>query len=154
MSAKRRTLLDSLERPPWWIEPAALFSLALLATVAALGLTPNEGGWVDLAGNKLGGTCAFLEATGHPCPQCGMTRSFVWGIRGRWAEAFSFSPGGFTLLLWLEVAGLLSAVRLWTRDPNRWRIPYPIAVAWAAVWVVLLYLTPFVGRWLGWIPGP
>ena len=44
--------------------------------------------------------CPFRRITGGwPCLSCGMTRSFDWFIRGRFADAFLINPLGFLFVL-------------------------------------------------------
>jgi hypothetical protein len=83
------------------------FTLALscvvLALAALLEVTPDRQG-VALFGVRLPESCATRRLFGHPCPGCGLTRSFVLGVRGD-AEAFRLHPLG-PLLLALVVAQL------------------------------------------------
>ena len=51
--------------------------------------------------------CSFKQATGRPCPGCGLTRGFCAISHGRFADALHFNP--FSFLLY---AGTL-AVALW-----------------------------------------
>lgn len=43
--------------------------------------------------------CGYLEATGHPCPSCGMTTAFANMIRVRPIASFRASPAGALLCL-------------------------------------------------------
>src|SRR5204863_3314928 len=38
--------------------------------------------------------CAWAVALNRPCPTCGMTTAFSFGVRGRLAEAFQAQPFG------------------------------------------------------------
>lgn len=134
--------------PPWWAYDAGAVVVALAAIAASLALHPGaDPRWVYLpSGERFGDTCAFLAATGLPCPQCGMTRAFVHGVRGHFVTAFLSSPGGFALFGWILVAGALSAVRLVRRDPFAVVLPWRVPVYWAIAWITLFYLLPWILR--------
>jgi hypothetical protein len=116
------------------------------------GLDPR---WVYLPnGLRFGDTCAFLAVTGLPCPQCGMTRSWVWAARGHFVASFLYSPGGLGLFLWTQVAGVLGLIRLVRRDPDAVRPPWEWVVGWTAFWMVALYALPYALRLGGIDPLP
>jgi hypothetical protein len=55
--------------------------------------------------------CPFRQATGKPCPLCGMTRAIALATHRRWHEAFKYNPLwpiavavmlGFSLLLLID----------------------------------------------------
>ena len=142
--------------PPWWTWDALIVTLGVLAIGASLALSPGDDPrWVHLPdGRRFGDTCAFLKATGLPCPQCGMTRSWVHAVRGRWVASFLYSPGGFGLFAWLEVAAGLAAVRLLRRDPFAVVLPWRVPVFFALFWMVGLYLVPWLLRLAGVNPLP
>ena len=53
-----------------------------------------------------GSICTFKRLAGVPCPGCGMTRSVLSIVDGRWGEAARFHPFGFlavglTIGLWI-----------------------------------------------------
>lgn len=78
--------------------------LVLLRVVSAA----NESS-VTLAGRELHWGCAFKQAFGIPCPNCGMTRSVVLALHGDLGRAFEINPAGPLLVM----GGLLlSAVLL------------------------------------------
>lgn len=145
------------KRPPWWLYNGALLSLGVVALVASLVLSPGaDPHWTYLpSGEKLGDTCAFLAASGIPCPQCGMTRSFVWAARGHLLEAFRYSPGGLGLFVWIQAGALVGLVRLVRRDPDALSPPWQLTVGWSLGWIVLLYALPwFLRAFLGVNPLP
>lgn len=51
--------------------------------------------------------CWFRSATGFNCPNCGMTTSFAWFVRGEWRRSFQANSSGSLL------AVLASVVCLW-----------------------------------------
>lgn len=113
---------------------------------ASLLFNPAPGEAVQFVGHPLGETCAFLKATGKPCLQCGMTRSWIHAARLEWGTAFWYNPAGFTLWLWLVAGGIVGAVRLGTR---RWRAlspPYWLLGGWTVFWMVALYGGAWVAR--------
>jgi hypothetical protein len=143
--------------PPWWTFDAFLVALALGSLVASFALTPGDDPrWVYYAwnGERFGDTCAFLAATGLPCPQCGMTRAWVHGARGHLVTSFLSSPGGFGLFFWLQVAAALAAWRLFKRDPFAVSMPWRVTVGWTAFWMFGLYLGPWILRLFGINPLP
>jgi len=135
-------------RIPWWVYNGGLVALGLGAFAAALFFRPGEDPrfvyWPG--GAQLGDTCAFLAQTGMPCPQCGMTRSWVFAARGQLLAAFTYNPGGLGLFVWLQVGALIGAVRLVTRRPQVLSPPWQLTVGWALCWMVLLYLLPWALR--------
>jgi len=65
----------------------------LLATVS-----PPHGSGISL--------CFIHDATGVPCPGCGMTRSLSCGLRGMFLESFQYHPMGLLILaLFIFTAG-------------------------------------------------
>ena len=154
MSDARALLRRSM--PPWWAYDGFLVGLGVAALVASWLLSPGEDPrWVYFPnGHRFGDTCAFLVTTGYPCPQCGMTRAFVHAARGRLLQSFAFSPGGFGLFVWIEVAAVLAAIRLARRDPSAVVLPWRVPVAWALFWMVGLYVAPWILRLQGLNPLP
>jgi hypothetical protein len=141
---------------PWWVYNGGLVLLALVSLGLSLLLSPGEDPrWVYLPdGTRFGDTCAFLAATGVPCPQCGMTRSWVHAVRGNVVEAFLYSPGGLGLFLWTQVGGVFGAIRLARRNPDALELPWQVIVGWTVFWMVGLYLVPYGLRLAGIDPLP
>ena len=54
-------------------------------------------------------SCGFLQATGMPCPACGMTTSFAHAAHGHLFAAFHTQPAGATLAI-LTAAMLIASV--------------------------------------------
>jgi hypothetical protein len=142
---------------PWRVYNAGLVVLAVVVFGTSLAFYPDpvDPQWVNLpTGARFGETCGFLAVTGLPCPQCGMTRSFVYAARLDLVASFFYSPGGLALFLWAQVAGVIGAVRLVRGDPFALTLPWQITVGWALAWTFLLYLGPYALRLAGINPLP
>jgi hypothetical protein len=138
---------------PWWWWPAFLVALAVATWTAALVLEPvGEQTW--LAGQRFGEDCAFLVQTGKPCPNCGMTRSFLHMARIHAATAFRYNPAGAALFTWITAAGIVGLVRLVRQDRKALTPPWQLLVGWTLVWVIGLFLVPYALRLAGFNPLP
>lgn len=135
-------------RIPWWAYNGGLVLAGVLAFAAALWFRPGEDPrWVYWpGGEQLGDTCAFLSYAGIPCPQCGMTRSWVYAARGQLPTAAAHNVGGVALFLWIQTAAAIGAVRLVARRPAALTPPWQLVVGWAVAWMVGLYALPWVLR--------
>jgi len=130
-----------LQRLLWW----SIAGACGLALLAAWMIEPDARGYGTHT--QLGlPPCGFLLLTGSPCPGCGLTTAFAYGIRGHWSLAVSANPLGFALFL---VAcsgiplGMAAALRGWSLDDvierfalNRWALA--LAGCAVVVWVVRL----------------
>lgn len=94
-------------------------ALAVLLAAAALQVTPARDG-VTLLGWRLPDVCTTKRAFGLGCPACGLTRSFVVGVRGDLVGATRLHPLGAVLLLLTASQVPYRAARL-LRDPARGR---------------------------------
>jgi hypothetical protein len=141
-------------RSPWWVWNVLMVVAGVSALLAALILEPGPGEWVYFHGHQVGQTCAAITVTGFPCPQCGMTRSFVYGARFQILEAMAYNPAGYTLFVWMQVGAVIGAVRLIARDPAAVRVPWQLPVYWTGFWFVFLYLIPYIARLFGVNPLP
>ena len=143
-------------RYPWWGWPALLVGMGVFAVTMSLLLHPGpHGEFVHFPdGTKFGDTCAFLLVAGVPCPQCGMTRSWVHAVRLDLWTGFWYSPAGFALFWWVIVGSFIGAVRLIKRDPKALRVPWGFNVGWSVFWLVGLYLGPWILRLFGVNPLP
>lgn len=147
--------LDRLAaRVPWWVWPAFLLALGVVSWGTARVFEPGDDGFTYVFGRRFGQGCLALRYTGHPCPQCGMTRSFVWAARGAFGTAWAHNPAGLALFLWLQAGGVVGLARLVRRDPRAWTLPWRVLVGWTAFWLIGLYTIPWVLRLLGWNPLP
>jgi hypothetical protein len=153
LADRARALDRAFQQTPWWIWPSFLAILAGATWAASLALVPHgEVSW--FGGHPIGAPCAFREATGVPCPNCGMTRSFVWAARLGFARSFWYNPAGATLFWWITMGGIVGVVRLVTRDPRKLEPRWQWFGAWGFVWTVGLYLVPWFMRIYGYNPLP
>lgn len=88
-----------------------LAALAILLVAAVLDVTPARDG-VTLLGWRLPEVCTTKRALGVACPGCGLTRSFVVGVRGDLAASARLHPVGAVLLLLTAFQVPYRAVRL------------------------------------------
>jgi len=127
--------------------PAALLAMAVVTLVAAWVLSPGPDEFCYLPGGiQFGGECGMVQVMGVPCPQCGMTRSFVHAARLNLVSAFWYNPAGLALFLWIQVAGFIGLVRLVTRTPRRLEPPIQVFAGWAFFWLIALYALPYALR--------
>jgi len=97
--------------------PRAAEAWALLVVVlcgAALGLagvlSPDTRGFGTHSTLGLP-ECGLMLTTGYPCPTCGMTTAFAFGVRGRWLTAIRIQPVGWLLCVaTMATAGLALSV--------------------------------------------
>lgn len=117
---------------------SAVFILAALGTVGLARWFPFH---------RVPPSCVFKNATGHPCPSCGMTRSWVHLAHAHLADAVVQNPLGSVLFVLSLGAALYLALRATTALPAlrlrlgrreslalRWGIAAAIAANWAYVW--------------------
>jgi hypothetical protein len=140
---------------PWWGWPLALFGLAVLCTGAAFLVYPNgthEELW--LLGLRFGGECGMKVQFGIPCPQCGMTRSWVGIVRGDLLNAFIYNPAGFLLYFWILIGGVIGFLRLILRKPYLLSPPWALLFAWCIFWMIVPYTGLYFARLAGINPLP
>jgi hypothetical protein len=138
------TTLDSaspaplLQRLLWW----GIAGSCVLVLAAAAVVEPDSRGYGTHT--QLGlPPCGFLLLTGSPCPGCGLTTAFAYGIRGHWSQAASANPLGLALFLVVCLCiplGVTAALRGWSLDAvierfalNRWALAFAgcAVVFWA-----------------------
>lgn len=126
----------------WWVWPTALVVLAALSITATIIVTPADVGEETLIlGNKYGETCGMKAQLGVPCPQCGMTRSWVRFVRGDVVRGFVYNPAGVLLFVWIVIGGLIGALRLITRNAKLLSPPWIALFIWSMFWI----FGPFLG---------
>lgn len=59
--------------------------------------------------------CAFMRATGTPCPGCGLTRSWVALGRGNLGDSLAFHRFGWLVMAYVGLQALRHALWLWGR---------------------------------------
>lgn len=89
-------------------------ALAVLAVLAALAFSPVEGrsDALDVLGLPFRHTCTFRAVTGVPCASCGMTRAWVWAVRGEVGDALRYNAAGVLLLFGVATFGGTQALWL------------------------------------------
>lgn len=107
MNRFRQPVMDRADRLQQWLErpePVSKYWLGrYCGLVAWLGLllavvSAPHGSGISL--------CWFQDATGVPCPGCGITRSLSCGVRGMFLESFQYHPMGLLILaLFVFTAG-------------------------------------------------
>jgi hypothetical protein len=144
----------ALARSPWWVWPGLLVTIAILTLTMCLVFEPRPDEFCYVFGHKFGDNCKFNTLTGFACPQCGMTRSWVWAARLHFYKAFLYNPAGVGLYLWIQVAGIIGALRLLARNPRSYIVSRPIFAGWVVFWFLGLYLLPWLARLGGINPLP
>jgi hypothetical protein len=147
-----------LERLLW----ASLAAGGVAVLVVAGSIEPDPSGYGTHT--QLGlPPCGFLALTGFPCPGCGLTTAFAYGVRGQWWLAGASNPIG--LILFLVVCatvplGILAGARGWSFATMRGRLSldrWALAIAgcgivlWVVRFALALQVVPrlysFVSSW-------
>lgn len=69
-------------------------ALIFIEMIAAGVLFQADQDRVYFLGRPLKIACSFKQATGKPCPGCGLTRGIVLSVHGRLRDAWALSPSG------------------------------------------------------------
>lgn len=146
--------LQRMARARWWVWPGFLVGLALVTWATSLVVEPRPDEWSYVFGRRVGDTCAWIQMTGQPCPSCGMTRSFAHAARFHLLRSLAYNPAGFVLFWWIQAAGIVGAVRLFAKDPDRLEPPHRWFLAWILTWAGGLYMLPWFLRVAGFNPLP
>ena len=128
-----------LERLLW----VCLAAGGIAVLVVAAWIEPNPSG--HGTHTQLGlPPCGFLALTGFPCPGCGLTTAFAYGVRGQWWLAGASNPLGLALFLIACATvpfGILGVVRGWSfaavigrLSLDRWALA--VAGCGVVLWVV------------------
>ena len=132
----------------------ALLAIGVTVVGASWAVQPGPGDqWSYFMGEQMGGPCDFREASGHPCPTCGMTRSWVRASRGQLLEAARFHAAGTLLFLGLVTTGVVGAIRLIRGDPKAVPIPSKWLMVAVLGWVAA-HMLQWGVRLLGGFPLP
>ena len=86
---------------PGFIGALVLLQLVVLRVLASVG-----DGRMFVAGREFGWECEFKRLLGFPCPTCGLTRSVIHTLHGRFGEAWQLNPAGLFLVFGLVLFGL------------------------------------------------
>jgi Protein of unknown function (DUF2752) len=136
-------------RPATWHHWFAIVACLGIFVAAGL-LSPGAAGQggLTLAGFRLPESCTFLQTTGIPCPGCGLTRSCVAAVHGRFGDSLAFHPLGIAVLLYAAAQALRHA--LWLARPagratiDRWGGRLDWGLVGLPVLMLILWLPGFV----------
>ncbi|MHC4779201.1 MAG: DUF2752 domain-containing protein [Planctomycetota bacterium] len=111
---------------------------------------PAPDPWMDSAYPYRIPCCLFKEATGLPCPLCGLTRSFVSLSHGNVRQAFRYHPLGPLVYLAFSAGAISALIRKPREDqaqkpaPSRWPLRIFLATVgiFFAVWAAKLLWIP------------
>jgi hypothetical protein len=98
---------------PGLVGALLLVQLAILRSFASA--TPER---VYLFGRELHWDCWFKARLGFACPTCGMTRSVLLSLQGRFTEAAGLNPAGLLLVAGLIVFSLALIFLMFYRERN------------------------------------
>lgn len=137
--------MDLASRPGF---PAFAISLVTFADLAVgRVLLRADEARVFLGGRALGLRCAFREATGLPCPTCGLSRSIVMSLHGDFTRAWHLAPAGPVAVtgVALFAAAMFALALLQARGGAR-------RILNARVWIrrgALAYCAALIAVWAG-----
>jgi len=120
---------------------------AVLAAALGLGLvlkpSPTGTGTHTVLGLP---PCGMLVMTGHPCPTCGVTTSYVLAAHGQFYDSLVNQP--FGLIVFLAVAAGLVATLATLVTGRSWALlARASVVATAAIVMVALVLASWAYKW-------
>lgn len=138
--ASNETPATSVAEPLLW---GCLAAGGIAVLVAAAWIEPDPRGYGTHT--QLGlPPCGFLVLTGFPCPGCGLTTAFAYGIRGQWWLAGTSNILGLALFLIVCATvpiSILAIMRGWSfaavvdrLSLDRWALT--AAGCGVALWVV------------------
>ncbi|MFH1230656.1 MAG: DUF2752 domain-containing protein [Planctomycetota bacterium] len=88
--------------------------------------------------------CTFKKITGLPCMTCGGTRSFFYLAHLKLYKSFLMNPIIFLSVMALLLYGLISLIRLITKNNNPLRVVIPI---WLKRILVILLISSALINW-------
>ncbi|WP_458783649.1 DUF2752 domain-containing protein [Vallitalea sediminicola] len=91
-------------------------ALALIIIVSAVAYIKDDE--VYLTHDIIIGKCVVKEMTGHNCPSCGLTRSFVSISNGSFKKAFNYNYAGLPLYLLVICQIINSSIFLFRKKYN------------------------------------
>ncbi|GAB24176.1 MAG TPA: DUF2752 domain-containing protein [Gordonia polyisoprenivorans] len=83
--------------------------------------------------------CPFRLVTGLPCPGCGLTRSWVYGVHGDWSQSFAAHPFGLPMIAAIVALAITVVIARVTRrrPPRLERLLWnPVAKVVVAAWLI------------------
>ncbi|WP_461812048.1 DUF2752 domain-containing protein [Faecalimonas sp.] len=87
--------------------------------------------------------CPFVALTGFPCAACGLTRAFVYFIKGEWIQAWNMHPAIFPIIF-LSIAFVVQ--RYFRKSSLKGFEKYVIVLI---VGMVVLYIYRFITKFPG-----
>lgn len=130
---------------------AGVFGATLLLTLAAMRIAARfEGGRVSFFGYEQHWGCWFRQRYGLPCPACGMTRSVILTLNGRFAQAMQMNAAGMlgclgVMLLGMALLYLMFRQRRSTKADHQrlegrvrvWTLMYGglLVLCWSSQWL-------------------
>jgi hypothetical protein len=121
-----------------------VFAAVVLAGVAVPPVAPGVDR-LHVAGIALPETCMLRATTGFPCAGCGLTRSWIAALHGKWGWSVEHHRFGGVALVYLALQAVRHVVA--AAAPSRWGRVVAVGGRWldlAAIALVVL----FVGNWL------
>jgi len=112
-------------------------AVVVVALSAALDVRPEGKVAVPGMEKPLPGICSFRRWSGHPCPGCGLTRSFISIAHGDLAAAWHFNPTGILLFLVLASQIPYRAIQIWRIRTGRSELQWA-RLAFYLTWVVVI----------------
>lgn len=130
--------------------PLLLGSLVVIGLALLFQVTPDRSG-ITVFGHRLPESCLVKSTSGKSCPGCGLTRSFVTGVRLD-PSAFRFHPLGPILLLIVIAQVPYRSYRLWQNQPVQPAARPPLWPFYALCLIALALVATWGARMAGAIP--
>ncbi len=105
----------------------------------------NNVSYIPVGGGKaIPGSCFFKYVTGHNCPTCGMTRSFISIGHGRFYDAMKFNIGGILAYVVCISFIVFYAIKLISRGTSK-------SLTYIWLWIKALCTVTCGAVLIGWI---